>query len=77
MPALAATGDPEHDAIDRELRGALARALESLDAASAEAIGAVLGDAERPAIDAAAFRKRVSRAYAHGCACCSGCIMNR
>jgi RNA polymerase sigma-70 factor (ECF subfamily) len=59
-----ADGDPQRSAIERELRQALARALESLDADSAEAIAALLGDQERPAIESAAFRKRVSRAYA-------------
>ncbi|WP_437717045.1 hypothetical protein WMF45_11890 [Sorangium sp. So ce448] len=38
--------------------------IASLDAPSAEAIGALLGQTARPAIDAPAFRKRVSRAYA-------------
>jgi RNA polymerase sigma-70 factor (ECF subfamily) len=61
---ITAGEDPQQLAIDRELRRALARALESLDAESAEAIAAVLGDQERPAIESAAFRKRVSRAYA-------------
>ena len=61
---VAGEGDPQQLAMDRELRDALARALESLDGESAEAIAAVLGDRERPAIESAAFRKRVSRAYA-------------
>src|SRR5579883_1012539 len=56
--------DPERVALDRELRDALAHAMDELDAESAEAIAAVLGLRERPAIAAAAFRKRVSRAYA-------------
>ena len=63
-PALAAPGDPEHGAIEAELRAALARAVESLDAQAAEAIAVVLGEAARPEIADAAFRKRVSRAYA-------------
>lgn len=50
--------------IDRELRAALALALESLDAASAEAIAALLGERVKPDVADAAFRKRVSRAYA-------------
>ena len=50
--------------MERELRAAVAQAVQSLDAASAEAIGALLGEVDRPAIDEAAFRKRVSRAYA-------------
>jgi RNA polymerase sigma-70 factor (ECF subfamily) len=63
-PPIAADGDPERLAIDRELRAALAQALESLDAASAEAIAALLGERVRPDVADAAFRKRVSRAYA-------------
>lgn len=55
--------DPEGLSVDRELRDALARAIDSLDAASAEAIAALLGDKERPNIADAAFRKRLSRAY--------------
>jgi RNA polymerase sigma-70 factor (ECF subfamily) len=62
--ALPASGDPERAAMDRELRAAVARAIEELDGPSAEAIAALLGEAERPAIDDAAYRKRVSRAYA-------------
>jgi RNA polymerase sigma-70 factor (ECF subfamily) len=62
--ALASGDDPEHTAIDRELRAALARAIEALDAPSAQAIAALLGEGERPSIDDTAFRKRVSRAYA-------------
>ncbi len=57
-------GDPESLAVERELRAAVAQAVQSLDPASAEAIAALLGEGERPAIDDAAFRKRVSRAYA-------------
>jgi RNA polymerase sigma-70 factor (ECF subfamily) len=57
-------GDPESLAVERELRAAVAQAVQSLDAPSAEAIAALLGEGERPAIDDAAFRKRVSRAYA-------------
>jgi DNA-directed RNA polymerase specialized sigma24 family protein len=56
--------DPEGRSVDRELREALARAIDSLDAASAEAIAALLGERERPNIGDAAFRKRLSRAYA-------------
>jgi RNA polymerase sigma-70 factor (ECF subfamily) len=62
--ALASTGDPERAAMDRELRAAVALAIEELDGPSAEAIAALLGEAERPRIDEAAYRKRVSRAYA-------------
>jgi DNA-directed RNA polymerase specialized sigma24 family protein len=56
--------DPEGLSVERELRDALARAIDSLDAASAEAIAALLGDKERPNIGDAAYRKRLSRAYA-------------
>ena len=56
--------DPEHNALDTELRGALARAIESLDPRSAEAIATLLGQGDRPDVDDVAFRKRVSRAYA-------------
>lgn len=62
--ALVADGDPEGLAVERELRAAVAQALQALDGSSAEAIAALLGEADRPAIDDAAFRKRVSRAYA-------------
>jgi RNA polymerase sigma-70 factor (ECF subfamily) len=62
--ALATVADPESASIERELREALARAIDALDGPSAEAIASVLGDRERPAVEAAAFRKRVSRAYA-------------
>jgi RNA polymerase sigma factor (sigma-70 family) len=62
--ALAGGDDPERSAMDRELRAAVARAIEELDGPSAKAIAVLLGEGERPAIDDAAFRKRVSRAYA-------------
>jgi RNA polymerase sigma-70 factor (ECF subfamily) len=62
--ALPAGDAPEAIALDRELRAALAGAIESLDPASAEAIAALLGETARPAIEDAAFRKRLSRAYA-------------
>jgi DNA-directed RNA polymerase specialized sigma24 family protein len=62
--ALASSDDPERTAMDRELRAAVALAIEELDGPSAEAIAALLGEGERPRIDDAAFRKRVSRAYA-------------
>lgn len=55
---------PEAAAIVREVQQALSNAMECLDNASAEAIRAVLGESERPAVDSATFRKRVSRAYA-------------
>jgi len=61
---LASGDDPERAAMDRELRAAVAQAIEALDGPSAEAIAALLGEGERPRIDDAAFRKRVSRAYA-------------
>jgi RNA polymerase sigma-70 factor (ECF subfamily) len=56
--------DPERALLDFELRSALARALENLDETSARTIATVLGDGDRPAALPAAFRKRVSRAYA-------------
>ncbi len=56
--------DPEGLSIEREIREALHRALESLDPQSAEAIAVLLGQRERPNLEEAAFRKRVSRAYA-------------
>jgi RNA polymerase sigma-70 factor (ECF subfamily) len=46
-----------------EMRRALAHAIDELDAVSADAIGALLGEV-RPMIPEATFRKRVSRAYA-------------
>jgi RNA polymerase sigma-70 factor (ECF subfamily) len=61
---LVSDGDPERLAVDRELRAALAQAIEWLDAPSAEAIAVLLGERERPDLADAAFRKRVSRAYA-------------
>jgi DNA-directed RNA polymerase specialized sigma24 family protein len=62
--ATADGDDPERRALDREMQGALARAIRELDSQSAEAIGVLLGEHERPAMHDAAFRKRVSRAYA-------------
>jgi RNA polymerase sigma factor (sigma-70 family) len=62
--ALASGDDPERAAMDRELRAAVAQAIDALDGPSAEAIAALLGEGERPPIDDAAYRKRVSRAYA-------------
>jgi DNA-directed RNA polymerase specialized sigma24 family protein len=56
--------DPEGRATERELELAVERAIETLDPASADAIYAVLGRSDRPAIESATFRKRVSRAYA-------------
>lgn len=56
--------DPEGLSVERELREALARAIDSLDAASAKAIAALLGEMERPNVGDAAYRKRLSRAYA-------------
>jgi DNA-directed RNA polymerase specialized sigma24 family protein len=59
-----ASDDPERLLVERELHQALDLAITSLDAPAAEAIGALLGRSARPAIDAPAFHKRVSRAYA-------------
>ena len=56
--------NPERAAVNRELRAALAAAVEALDPSSAEAIAILLGEKPRPRITEAAFRKRVSRAYA-------------
>jgi DNA-directed RNA polymerase specialized sigma24 family protein len=63
-PDVAAREDPEALVLERELRASLARAIDALDEPSAQAIAALLGEGPRPAIDDAAFRKRVSRAYA-------------
>jgi len=63
-PALSTVDDPERQALEAELRAALAQALESLDGPAAEAIAALLGEGDRPRVADAAFRKRVSRAYA-------------
>ena len=64
IDALAADGDPESELALRELHAALDAAVRTLDAASAEAIAAMLGSDARPTIAPAVFRKRVSRAYA-------------
>lgn len=61
---LASDDDPEALLGERELRRALAVALESLDEVSAQAIAAMLGDVDVPNVPAATFRKRLSRAYA-------------
>lgn len=62
-PWAASPEDPERLALERELHAAMDRAIERLDAGSAETIGALLGRAPMPAIGPVAFRKRVSRAY--------------
>jgi RNA polymerase sigma factor (sigma-70 family) len=56
--------DPERELVERELHDGLARAIASLDDDSAHAIAAMLYGSERPQVTRAAFRKRVSRAYA-------------
>ncbi len=61
---LPAAEDPERLALERELRACLARAIASLDEASAEAIACLLEDRAMTGVSATAFRKRVSRAYA-------------
>lgn len=48
----------------RELQRALREAIDTLDDASAEAIHALLDESDRPPLEPATFRKRVSRAYA-------------
>jgi len=62
--AVAAPDDPERLLLDRELHAALDRAVAELDDESADAILAMLGEARRPGLAPATFRKRVSRAYA-------------
>jgi RNA polymerase sigma-70 factor (ECF subfamily) len=56
--------DPERALLEEELRASVVRALASLDESSAEAIACMLDDRPCPGVGAAAFRKRVSRAYA-------------
>jgi RNA polymerase sigma factor (sigma-70 family) len=57
--------DQEGELVARELHESLARAIASLDDDSAAAINSMLHGTERPKVtSAAAFRKRVSRAYA-------------
>lgn len=56
--------DPEQAAIERELQRALAQAIEALDTNDANAILFMLGQAPRPDLSDATFRKRVSRAVA-------------
>ncbi len=63
-PWAASTEDPERLLLERELHEAMERAITDLDEPSAEAIGALLGRAARPAASEVAFRKRISRAYA-------------
>jgi RNA polymerase sigma factor (sigma-70 family) len=55
--------DPESELCARELSRALERAIAELDGDSADAIYAVLERGPRPQMEAATFRKRVSRAY--------------
>jgi len=49
---------------ERDLRRALQQCVDALDPVSAEAIASLLGEAPPPAIAPAAYRKRLSRAYA-------------
>lgn len=62
--AIVAGDDAEAQMIERELQRALDLAIESLDEESANAIAALLGRAPPPSCAPAAFRKRISRAYA-------------
>ncbi len=61
---LPGPSDPESELVTRELYDSLARAIASLDDDSAGAITSMLHGTERPPVNAGAFRKRVSRAYA-------------
>ncbi|HEY2509922.1 MAG TPA: sigma factor [Polyangiaceae bacterium] len=61
---IAAPVTPETALLESELRACLRSAVGELDAPSAEAIRALLDGTERPVLGDAAFRKRVSRAYA-------------
>ncbi len=54
--------DPERKLIDRDLLAAAAEILGTLRPGDEEAIRAALGTGPRPAISAAAFRKRLERA---------------
>jgi RNA polymerase sigma factor (sigma-70 family) len=58
-----AVPDPEALLVETELGKALEDAIRRLDAASAEAICALLGRSPPPTVSDAALRKRVSRAY--------------
>jgi len=60
----AAEASPEQRLLERELERALEHAVSELDPYASEAIGAMLGRTERPPLQDAALRKRVSRAYA-------------
>lgn len=64
---IANQATPEEDAetqlVARELERALEIAVDALDDDAANAIRALLGRAPVPAVNAATFRKRVSRAY--------------
>jgi len=62
--ALVDEAAPDSLLIERELDRAVERAVELLDVESANAIRALLGRAPLPDVAPAAFRKRVSRAYA-------------
>ncbi len=55
---------PERALLEQELHASLDQAIAALDDASAEAIACLLDDRPVPGLSAAAFRKRVSRAYA-------------
>jgi RNA polymerase sigma-70 factor (ECF subfamily) len=59
-------GDPGADdaLAERDLRRALQQCVDALDPVSAEAIASLLGEAPPPTIAPAAYRKRLSRAYA-------------
>lgn len=57
-------GSHEDALLERELLRALEQAIDTLDDAAAETIHAQLGRTDRPALEVATFRKRVSRVYA-------------
>jgi RNA polymerase sigma factor (sigma-70 family) len=63
-PSLASEVRTDEALLQQELQRALARAVAALDAPSAEAIAALLGQQAPLPLAAATFRKRVSRAYA-------------
>jgi RNA polymerase sigma factor (sigma-70 family) len=57
-------GSHEDAVLERELLRALEQAIDELDHATAQTLHAQLGRTERPVLESATFRKRVSRAYA-------------